>query len=152
MGSPADVSQDLDQFRNHRAVEGRSRSAQGDAVAARESSDGAEDGQHRHRPLYHPGKSPVLLGYQRLYRGVVRPALGLKEPPTALAGTWLVGTRVDRFASFWARVRRAVFDSPGVFEFEVEDKYRPERRYIGTLKLRGWEWKLTGLAVAGNGL
>jgi Protein of unknown function (DUF2939) len=99
-----------------------------------------------------PENLPVLLGYQRLYRGVVRPALGLKEPPTALAGTLLVGTSADRFASFWARVRRAVFDSPGVFEFEVEDKYRPERRYIGTLKLRGWEWKLTGLAVTGNGL
>jgi hypothetical protein len=99
-----------------------------------------------------PENLPVLLGYRRIYRGTVRPALGLKEPSTALAGTWLAGTELDRFASFWARVRRAVFYSPTRFVLEVEDKYRPERRYIGTLELKGWEWKLTGLAVAGSGL
>lgn len=95
---------------------------------------------------------PVLLGYQRRYRGTVRPALGLKEPPTHLDGTWLAGGAIDRFASFWARVRRAVFHSPTHFVLEVEDKFRPERRFIGTLELKGWEWKLTGLSVTGGGL
>jgi hypothetical protein len=33
----------------------------------------------------------------------------------------------------------------------VEDKYKPDRRYIGTLELRGIEWKLTSLTVAGDG-
>lgn len=99
-----------------------------------------------------PENLPLLLGYRRIYRGTVQPALGLKEPPTLLAGTWLSGGALDRFASFWTRVRRATFQSPSRFVLEVEDKYRPERRYVGTLKLRGWEWKLTGLTVAGAGL
>src|SRR5204863_7158876 len=34
-----------------------------------------------------PEHLPVLLGYRRIYRGTVRPALCLKEPPSALAGT-----------------------------------------------------------------
>jgi hypothetical protein len=95
---------------------------------------------------------PVLLGYRQIYRGTVRPALGLKEPPTALAGTLFADSGIDRFASFWKRVRRAVLISPGRFELEVEDKYRPERRYIGTLEHKGLEWKLTGLTIAGAGL
>ena len=98
-----------------------------------------------------PEHLPVLLGYRRIYRGTVQPALGLKEPPTVLAGTWLAGGGLDRFASFAARVRRAVFYSPTRFVLEVEDKYLPERRYVGTLELKGWEWKLTGLTVTGGG-
>ena len=99
-----------------------------------------------------PEHLPVLLGYRRIYRGTVRPALGLKEPPSVLAGTWLGGSALDRFASFWTRVRRAVFLSPTHFVLEVEDKYRPGRNLVGTLELRGWEWKLTGLSVVGAGL
>jgi hypothetical protein len=95
---------------------------------------------------------PLLLGYQRVYRGSVRPALGLQEPKTVLAGSWLGGTAIDRFVSFWARVRSAIFYSPTRFVLEVEDKYRPERRYIGTLELKGWIWTLTGLKVTGGGL
>jgi hypothetical protein len=49
-------------------------------------------------------------------------------------------------------VHRAVFTSPGRLELEVEDKYRPARRYIGILELKGLEWKLTGLSVSGVGL
>jgi hypothetical protein len=98
-----------------------------------------------------PEHLPVLLGYRTVYRGSVRPALGLKEPPSALEGTWLGGTAFDRFASFWVRVRRAVFMSPTRFVLEVEDKYRPGRQFIGTLELKGWEWKLTGLSVTGSG-
>ena len=99
-----------------------------------------------------PEHLPTLLGYQRVYRGTIRPALGLKEPPTALAGTWLEGGRIDRFASFWKRVRSAVFHSPTYFVLEVEDKFHPQRHYIGTLELKGWDWKLTGLSVTGSGL
>jgi hypothetical protein len=99
-----------------------------------------------------PEHLPILLGYRRLYRGIAKPAEGLKEPQTVLAGTWFGGGKVDRFASFWTRVRRAVFMSPTQFVLEVEDKYRPGRLYVGTLELRGWEWKLTGLNVTGGGL
>jgi hypothetical protein len=98
-----------------------------------------------------PENLPVLLGYRRIYRGTLRPALGLVEPPTVLAGTWLGGTGLDRFASFWTRVRRAVLYSPTRFVLEVEDKYRPGRRYVGTLELKGLDWKLTGLSVTGVG-
>jgi hypothetical protein len=98
-----------------------------------------------------PEHLPVLLGYRRIYRGTVRPALGLKEPPSVLAGTWLDGTAFDRFASFWVRVRRAVFMSPTRFVLEVEDKYRPGRQFVGTLELKGYDWKLTGLSVTGGG-
>ena len=98
-----------------------------------------------------PEHLPVLLGYRRIYRGTVRPALGLKEPPSALADTWLGGTAFDRFASFWVRVRRAVFMSPTRFVLEVEDKYRPGRQFVGTLELKGYDWKLTVLSVTGGG-
>jgi len=98
-----------------------------------------------------PDHLPVLLGYRRLHDGAVRPALGLQEPPTALAGTLLAGSSLDRFASFWTRVRRAVFLSPTRFVLEVEDKHRPGRVYVGTFALQGWEWKLTGLTVSGGG-
>ena len=98
-----------------------------------------------------PENLPILLGYRRLYRGMVRPALGLQEPPTVLAGTLLAGSSLDRFASFWSSLRRAVFESPTRFVLEVEDKHRPGRLYVGTLALTGWEWKLTGLTVTGGG-
>jgi DUF2939 family protein len=99
-----------------------------------------------------PENLPVLLGYRRIYRGTIQPALGLEEPKTVLAGSWLGGGAIDRFASFWSRVKSAVFYSPTHFVLEVEDKYRPERRYIGTLELKGWTWMLTGLRVTGGGL
>ncbi|HZT47611.1 MAG TPA: DUF2939 domain-containing protein [Hyphomicrobiaceae bacterium] len=97
-----------------------------------------------------PENLPVLLGYRRIYRGTAQPALDLAEPRTVLAGTWLAGTRIDQFASFWVRLRRAVFYSPTRFEIEAEDQHHPGRRYIGTLEREGFEWKLTGLSVAGG--
>jgi hypothetical protein len=97
-----------------------------------------------------PENLPVLLGYRRAYRGTLQPALAVAEPATVMAGSWLAGTGVDRLVSFWARVRRAVFYSPTRFEVEVDDQHHPGRRYVGTLELKGWEWKLTGLGVAGG--
>ena len=98
-----------------------------------------------------PEHLPVLLGYRQVHQGTVQPAPGLAEPTTALADTWLAGSGLDRFASFWVRVRRAVFYSPTRFLLDVEDKYRPGRRYIGTLELKGFEWKLTSLSITGDG-
>jgi hypothetical protein len=99
-----------------------------------------------------PENLPLLLGYRGIHRGAAQPALALKDPPTLLAGTWLSGGALDRFASFWTRVRRATFQSPFRFVIEAEDSHRTDRRYVATLELKGWEWKLTGLAVAGAGL
>ncbi len=69
-----------------------------------------------------------------------------------MAGTLFAGSVIDRFASFWKRLRRAVIHSPSKVVLEVEDKYNPGRSYIGTLELRGLDWKLTELTVAGAGL
>jgi hypothetical protein len=95
-----------------------------------------------------PEHLPVLLGYHRFWRGTVRPVLR-EEPPTVLAGTPLAGSGVDRFATFWRRLRRAAFVSPTTMVVEVEDKYTSGRHYTATLNLQGWEWKLTGLAISG---
>jgi hypothetical protein len=95
-----------------------------------------------------PEHLPVLLGYYRFWRGTVRPVLR-EEPPTALAGTLLAGSAVDRFASFLRRLRRAAFVSPTTMVVEVQDKYTSGRHYTATLDLQGWEWKLTGLAISG---
>ena len=72
-------------------------------------------------------------------------ALLPQEPPTVLAGTMLQGTSIDRFASFWRRLRHATFHSPGKLVVEIEDKYNTARHYISTLELVGFEWKLTAL-------
>ena len=96
-----------------------------------------------------PEHLPSLFGYRETYRNSIRPALGMKEPATVLAGTLFAGTPVDRIASFYARVRRAVFYSLTRFEVEIVDRYQPERRYVSTFELKGLEWKLTALAILG---
>ena len=100
-----------------------------------------------------PEHLPVLLGYRQVHLGTVQPGAG---PRRADNGTRRHMARrdpaLDRFASFWVRVRRAVFYSPTRFLLDVEDKYRPGRRYIGTLELKGFEWKLTGLSITGDWL
>jgi Protein of unknown function (DUF2939) len=94
-----------------------------------------------------PQNLPVLLGYRRL-RGTLRPVLGLPEPPTVLTGTMFAGSSIDRFASFWKRLRRATFHIPGKLVVEVEDKYTAGRTYTSTLELVGFEWKLTALTIS----
>jgi hypothetical protein len=96
-----------------------------------------------------PENLPIFLGYRETYKGTIRPALGLKDPPTVLSGTILAGGSVDKGLSFWKRVRRAVFTSPRRVLLEVEDQYHVGRRYTGTMELRGFTWKLTGLSIAG---
>ena len=96
-----------------------------------------------------PERLPVLVGYRRMWRGTVQPAIGVEEPPTALANTMLGGSAIDRFVSFWKRLRSAIFHSPTYLEIEVADKYTPARTYRATLELVGWEWKLTRMAING---
>jgi hypothetical protein len=94
-----------------------------------------------------PEHLPVQLGYHGFWRGTVRPVLR-KEPPTALAGTPLADSAVDRFISFLRRLRRATFVSPTTIVIEIQDKYTAGRHYTTTLGLQGWEWKLTGLSIS----
>ncbi len=96
-----------------------------------------------------PERLPVLVGYRRMWRGTVQPAIGVEEPPTALANTMLGGTALDRFVSFWKRLRSASSHSPPYLEIEVADKYTPARSYRATLEFVGWEWKLTRMAISG---
>jgi len=99
-----------------------------------------------------PHNLPALLGYHRLWRGTIQPVFGRQEPPTVLAGTVLAGTSIDRFASFWRRLRHATFHSPGKLVIDLEDKYNTARHYVSTLELVGLEWKLTALAISGPDL
>jgi hypothetical protein len=96
-----------------------------------------------------PERLPVLVGYRRMWRGTVQPAIGVEEPPTALATTMLGGTAIDRFVSFWKRLRSAIFHSPTYLEIEVVDKYTPARTYKATLEIVGCEWKLTRMTING---
>ncbi len=96
-----------------------------------------------------PEHLPVFLGYRETYKGTIRPALGLKDPPGPLAGTPLAGTGLDKGLGFWKRVRKAVFTSPSRLLLEVEDQAKAGRRYIGTMERRGLQWQLTGLSIIG---
>ena len=98
-----------------------------------------------------PEYLPVLLGYRRLLHGSSQPVAGRLEPPTALAGTLFADSVIDRFVSFWPRLRSAVFVSAGKLTVKVEDSNTPGRHYVGTLELRGYEWKLTALSIVGPG-
>lgn len=96
-----------------------------------------------------PEQLPVFLGYREVYKGTIRPATDMKESAGPLANTVLANTRIDRVASFWRRLRKAVFVSPTKLKLEVEDRARPTRRYTGTLELKNYEWRLTELAIVG---
>ncbi len=53
----------------------------------------------------------------------------------------------DRIVALLRRVKRAEFLSMAEVEIEIEDRYNPERRVIGTMKIVGLDWKLTDLVV-----
>ena len=97
-----------------------------------------------------PEHLPVLLGY----RQCIAARCGRRWASRSRRRRWRArgsaARPFDSFASFWTRVRRAVFMSPTRFVLEVEDKYRPGRHFIGTLELKSYEWKLTGLSVTGS--
>lgn len=95
-----------------------------------------------------PEQLPIFLGYRETYKGTIRPALGLKDPPTVLRDTPLAGTSIDKGLSFWKRVRKAVFVSPWRVLLEVEDQFNQGRSYTGTLELRGLQWQLTALSIS----
>jgi hypothetical protein len=80
-----------------------------------------------------PEGLPQLFEYRQIYRDVS----GEPEQPP-----W-----PTRLASFWSRIKRAEFHSPAAVEFEMADRNDPSRHYIGILRLRGLEWKLSELAV-----
>jgi len=83
-----------------------------------------------------PQGLPQLFGVRQLYRETTGEQAVLDAMP------WH-----ERAVSFWSRIRRAEFHSPTAFEIEMADRNDPTRHYIGLMRLRGLEWKLTELRL-----
>ena len=60
--------------------------------------------------------------------------------------------RFERMKRAWARVKRAEFLSLTAFEIEMQDRFNPERSYVGLLELRGFQWKLSELRMRARDL
>ncbi|WP_295554966.1 DUF2939 domain-containing protein [uncultured Hyphomicrobium sp.] len=84
-----------------------------------------------------PEGLPQLFGVRQFYRENIS-----GEQAAIDAMPWN-----ERVIGFWKRVKRAEFHSPTVFEIEMADRNDPTRHYVGLLKLRGIEWKLTELRL-----
>jgi len=84
-----------------------------------------------------PEGLPSLLTYGKTYRRLK----GQVEPPRTLANL------PERIGKTWSRLKRGVFLSPRLVEIEAQDRYTPERHYIGRLHLQGLEWRLVSLSV-----
>ena len=55
--------------------------------------------------------------------------------------------RLERMRQFYDRIRRAEFQTFSKVEIEMQDRKKPERRYVSTMELIGFDWKLTALRV-----
>jgi Protein of unknown function (DUF2939) len=56
-------------------------------------------------------------------------------------------SRVERFKAVYHRVKRAEFKGLTTFEVEMADRRSTTRRYVSTMELIDYQWKLTGLRV-----
>lgn len=90
--------------------------------------------------------APKLWTLRETWRNRVRPVV-LSEPTTALAGTWLAGSSVDRALSVARRVDRVAFTSPLRMELEIRDRIVEQRRWTAVLELKGTSWTLTKVRV-----
>lgn len=84
-----------------------------------------------------PEGLPRLFGAREFYRESIS-----GEAAALAAQPWH-----ERAASFWSRIKRAEFHSPTAFEIEMADRNDPTRHFVGLLRLRGLEWRLTELRV-----
>jgi Protein of unknown function (DUF2939) len=94
---------------------------------------------------------PQAYNARDTWRNTVRPNLPAEPLKPLFAEAALDAGPIDRFLAFWQRVQRAVFLSWTEVEIEVRDRFVPERSYVGRLELKGLDWKLTSLKVAGSG-
>ena len=99
-----------------------------------------------------PEGLPQAFALRETWRESVRPAVGLAAPKMALADTTFGGTALDRFVSFYVRIKRAAFLAPGLVEFEIADRHTPERRYVSQFALKDFSWKLVSVRVVGAAL
>ena len=90
-----------------------------------------------------PQGLPQLFRYHRLARehlpGAVNAASTDERP-------WS-----QRVADFYRRLLRAEFQSLRRVEFEIADRFSPERRIVSVMALIGMRWKLTELRVIAPG-
>lgn len=91
--------------------------------------------------------APRLHAWRETWKNRVRPRLGLSEPETALAGTWLAGTALDRLWTLWRRVDSVAFESPRRLRIVVRDRFVESRRWRVVMTLDEWTWKLTEVDV-----
>ena len=84
--------------------------------------------------------TPEGLSQLFQYRKAYRQAVSAEPDPSTLA--WH-----HRLAAFWARVKRAEFRTATEFEIEMADRNDPSRTFVGLLRLRGFEWKLSELRI-----
>jgi hypothetical protein len=84
-----------------------------------------------------PQGLPQLFDMRQFYRETVA-----SKSEAAATPPWY-----ERAQGFWTRIKRAEFHSPAVFEIEIADRNDPTRHYVGLLRLRGLEWKLTELRL-----
>jgi hypothetical protein len=55
--------------------------------------------------------------------------------------------RLERMKQFYDRIKRAEFQGLTKVEIEMQDRKKPERRYVSTMELIDYSWKLTALRV-----
>ncbi len=84
-----------------------------------------------------PEGLPKLFDYRRMWRETVANDLSESD----------VGTRMERVQRFWARIKRAEFQTLTRVEIEMEDNKSPDRRFVSVMELDGMGWKLTSLRV-----
>lgn len=84
-----------------------------------------------------PAGLPQLFEHRHTYSKTLR-----REPDEAETLS-----RWGRFQRFWARLKRAEFQTFTRIELELEDRRNPERRYVSVLQLEGLEWRLVGLRI-----
>lgn len=80
---------------------------------------------------------PQLFEYRKIWRETIK-----GEPDERLTLAWH-----ERLQRFYARIKRAEFQSLTRVEIEMADRNVPERRYISVLELMGTDWKLVSLRV-----
>jgi hypothetical protein len=84
-----------------------------------------------------PQGLPRLFTYGQTYRQL----RGQSEPPATLANL------PERIKRTWSRIKRGVFLNPMLVEIEAEDRFNPQRHFVGLLQLQGFEWRLVSLTV-----
>jgi Protein of unknown function (DUF2939) len=84
-----------------------------------------------------PEGLPKLFQYRQAWRdNISGDTAQLAETP-----------RLERMKQFYDRIKRAEFQSFSKVEIEMQDRKKPERRYVSTMELIDYGWKLTALRV-----